>query len=306
MRVAFIDKGFRGKSLDMIERINDILEEYRQAGYVLTIRQLYYQLVSRDVIPNNIKSYKHIVGLVGDGRLAGLLDWDMITDRARDTQIPPAWESPTQILEACAAQYRIDPWLKQTHHVEVMVEKDALSGVLEPVCNELRITFTANKGYTSLSNLYEASRRMRRWVDAGKMVVVLYMGDHDPSGIDMTRDITERLDLLTGGRVTDVRRLALNMSQVEEYGPPENPAKTTDSRFEGYLADYGESSWELDALEPRVLGYLVREEVEGLIDTEAWEASMRLEQKQRDDIADMASEYANRSEQDEGEDQEEG
>lgn len=292
MRRAFIDKGFRGKSLDMIDGINAILEEYRQAGYVLTIRQLYYQLVSRDVIPNNIKSYKHIVGLVGDGRLAGLIDWDMITDRARDTQIPTAWTSPSQILDACAEQYRIDPWLQQDCHVEVMVEKDALSGVLEPVCRDLRITFTANKGYTSLSNLYEASRRMRRWADADKHVVVLYMGDHDPSGIDMTRDIEDRLDMLTGGRVTDIRRLALNMEQVDNYQPPENPAKTTDSRFASYLAEYGESSWELDALEPRVLGDLVREEVEGLIDTKAWETSMDLEQQQRDDIAELSRNYA--------------
>ena len=294
MKEKFIDHKFNAASLKLIETADGILNEYARQGYRLSLRQLYYQLVARDIIENTVKSYKRIGNLVSDARLAGLLDWDRIEDRGRDAVIPVAWKSPAQIVRAAANQFRVDRWQGQPCHVEVMVEKDALSGILEPVCRELHVRFTANKGYSSSSAMYEAGQRMRDARRFGKQVHIFYFGDHDPSGIDMTRDIDERLAQFARTTKIEVHRLALNWEQVEDWRPPENPAKETDSRFEAYREKFGESSWELDAVEPRTLATLVREHVGELIDHDQWQEVMEEEERMREELQSFADEYENR------------
>ncbi|NSW52188.1 MAG: hypothetical protein HPY85_06765 [Anaerolineae bacterium] len=294
MKEKFIDHAFSRNSLVMIGQINRILQEYEGQGYTLSLRQLYYQLVARDMVENTQRSYKNIGNLVSLGRQTGMIDWRMIEDRNRDTAIPAHWADPGAIVLAAAQQFRIDKWEDQQYHVEVMVEKDALSGVLEPVCRELDIGITANKGYCSSSTMYEIGRRLREKYYAGKRICILYLGDHDPSGIDMTRDIEERLGLFS--RLGDlegieIERLALNWRQVEEWDPPENPAKQTDSRFSAYAAEYGESSWELDAVEPTVLADLVRAAVLERLDIDAWEERVAEEQRMRKDLLTFAETY---------------
>jgi hypothetical protein len=235
MKERFITKKFSSASLDMIKVMDDILADYQDQGYRLTLRQLYYQLVARGIIENSVKSYNRIGNLVSDARLAGELDWEMIEDRTREVITPPMWETPAQIVQAAAEQFAIDRWVDQRIHVEVMVEKAALEGILIPVCRDLGIRFTANRGYSSSSTMYEAAKRMQGKIIDKKAIVVIYLGDHDPSGIDMTRDVEERLRQLA--RIPDeprwiftVIRAALNMDQVEQWNPPENQSKTTDSR----------------------------------------------------------------------------
>ncbi len=292
----FMDHKFNRASLELIETADKILNDYARQGYRLSLRQLYYQLVARDIIENTVKSYKRIGNLVSDARLAGLLDWDRIEDRGREAVIPAAWKSPAQIVRAAASQFRVDRWEGQPCHVEVMVEKDALSGILGPVCRELYVRFTANKGYSSSSAMYEAGQRMRDARRIGKQVHIFYFGDHDPSGIDMTRDIFERLVRFSRNNKLEVHRLALNWEQVEDWRPPENPAKETDSRFEAYREQFGESSWELDAVEPRTLASLVNEHVRELIDQDQWQAIAREERLMRDELESFADEYENREE----------
>jgi hypothetical protein len=123
-----------------------------------------------------------------------------------------------------------------------------------------------------------------------RKVVVLHFGDHDPSGLDMTRDIRDRLALFGAPRV-DVRRLALNMNQVEEYEPPPNPAKETDSRFANYQAEHGDESWELDALEPSTLATLVRDEVNDLIDRDEWNDWKRREKRTKAELQSISNQY---------------
>lgn len=294
----FVDHTFSQASLELIKIANDILNEYRGMGYKLSLRQLYYQLVARDYIPNSVKSYKRIGNLVSEARLAGLLDWAMIEDRGRETVIPTAWRSPAEIVRAAASQFRVDRWEGQPCYVEVMVEKDALSGVLEPVCRELHVRFTANKGYSSSSAMYEAGKRIARMARQAEEVHLFYLGDHDPSGIDMTRDITERLGLFTGGYIDpmNVRRLALNYDQVEQWQPPENPAKETDSRYEMYVHQFGESSWELDAVEPRTLAELVRSAITELVDSAQWATVQEREREMRGELEGFADDYEQREE----------
>ena len=194
MKETFVERKFSATSEQMIDIVNAILDEYRLLGYRLSLRQIYYQLVARDYIPNSQRSYKNLGDLLSNGRQAGKIDWAMIEDRNRETVIPAHWEDPAEIVEAAARSFRIDKWINQEYHVEIMVEKDALSGVLEPVCRELDVGITANKGYSSSSTMYEIGKRLgSKYFDDSKQIIVFYLGDHDPSGIDMTRDVEERL-----------------------------------------------------------------------------------------------------------------
>lgn len=285
---CYTERKFSPASLATIKAANTIIAEYTAAGYELTLRQLYYQFVSRDLIANKLTEYKRLGSIINDARLAGLIDWLAIVDRTRELRDLSHWESPSAIVDAVASQYRIDKWAGQPFRVEVWIEKDALVGVFERVCQELDVPVLSCRGYTSQSEMWVASQRIIRYSrerdptsKKGKIkeVVVLHFGDHDPSGIDMTRDITERLALF--GAPLDVRRLALNMDQVTEYQPPPNPAKETDSRFAGYIQTYGDESWELDALEPDVLANLVRTQVTALRDQEAWAVAEAQEAEQK-------------------------
>lgn len=258
--IAYTSKRFHQASLKMVDTINEIIRSYLKQGYLLTIRQLYYQLVARAFIDNNEREYQRIIVLCNDARMAGLMDWDAIEDRGRDFISATRWESGAAILRAAAESYHEDMWSDQRYRVFCIVEKAALTGVLDSVCRKYDIPLLAARGYASASVLHEfAIGDLVLAVNAGQIPVVLYLGDHDPSGLDMTRDIKARLNLFvehhTGGCV-EVARLALNMDQIEEVRPPENPAKTTDRRFEAYRVEFGTSSWELDALRPEYLGGL--------------------------------------------------
>lgn len=293
MREVFVEKRFGVAAVQMIDVINEILDNYAAQGYDLSLRQLYYQLVSRNFVPNTEKSYKNVGSLVSDARLAGLIDWDMIKDRGREMISNPHWRDPTDFMEVVAPQYRFNLWGDQPNYVEVMVEKQALEGVLQPVCSSLDISFTANKGYSSSSAMYETSKRFLSAGSRGKDLHVIYLGDHDPSGIDMTRDVADRLSTFLQGEdfFVEVHRIALNMDQVEELNPPENPAKITDSRASKYIERFGESSWELDAIEPRQLADLVTEAVESLADMDLLEKNKRKQERQRAELMKFASTF---------------
>jgi len=294
MKYIFVPKRFSAKSQELIIKCDTILEEYRAQGYRLSLRQLYYQLVARDIIPNNLKSYNNVGVLISDARNAGWIDWDMIEDRGREAQYNSHWHSPADILDSAAYGFRIDHWAGQKNYVEVMVEKDALSGILWPVCQKWDVHFTANKGYSSSSAMYEAGERLRHQLRTNNIekAHIIYLGDHDPSGIDMTRDIEDRLGLYAREEIEIViHRLALNFDQVQMWNPPENPAKVTDSRFASYEAKFGSSSWELDAVEPATLAQLVSEQIVILINQNQWE---RVSNKQADminDLKEMAAQY---------------
>jgi hypothetical protein len=277
--IRYIEKNFRQASLDLIKKCNAILRRYTAAGYDMTLRQLYYQLVAADEIPNNPRSYDNLGALVNDARLAGLIDWDFLVDRTRELQSVGHWESPGSIMDAVAGQYRIDKWETQKFRPEVWIEKEALAGVFERVCNRLDVPFFSCRGYTSQSEMWRAGRRLATYVRRGQTPVIFHFGDHDPSGMDMTRDIDDRLKMFMGG--LDINRLALNMAQIEEFQPPPNPAKISDSRAANYIELYGDESWELDALEPDTLAGLVTDAIAGIRDEDEWQLKVAEENDQR-------------------------
>jgi len=268
MKQAYITKRFNRSSIEIISTAEQICQEYAARGLGLTLRQLYYQFVARGYLPNRDTEYKRLGSIVADARLAGLIDWDHIEDRTRFLRGVTTWSSPNQILRAVASQFQTNRWRGQTEHVEVWIEKDALVGVIQNPCSRWHVDYFACRGYASASEVRAAGVRFAHHERMGRHTTVIHLGDHDPSGIDMTRDLEDRLRLF-GSRV-DVRRIALNMDQVEQYAPPPNPAKLTDSRATGYIAEYGRESWELDALDPTVIQDLVEREILARLDMDEW------------------------------------
>jgi len=288
--IVYEEKQFRKSSLDIVAQANSIIDEYRADGYDLTLRQLYYQFVARDLIPNKDSEYSRLGSIINNARLAGLIDWNAIVDRTRFTRSNSHWDSPVDIIEACASQFRLDTRSTQENYIEVWVEKDALIGVVEGVCSELDITCFSCRGFVSQSAMWRAAnKRFIKIEQAGQDVTILHLGDHDPSGIDMTRDIQERLRLF--GSNAGVKRIALNMDQVEQYNPPPNPAKLTDSRCRAYIEEYGSESWELDALDPRTIAALIRDEVDKRTDNEARRILIEQEQSDRNELGYIANNW---------------
>ncbi len=253
MKQCFKEFNFRSGTLAVIAQANKIVVEYQADGYDLTLRQLYYQFVARDIIPNSQSEYNKLGTAINNGRLAGLIDWDAIKDRTRQMHRNYHEISPEKAIEYTAGCYAIDTRKDQDIYIEAWVEKEALVGVVERACRSIDIPWFACRGYVSQTAMYEAAMRCRS--ELRDRVVILHMGDHDPSGVDMTRDNRDRMELF--GVDLTVKRIALNMDQVEEYSPPPNPAKLTDSRCADYIDRYGSESWELDALDPHTLNALI-------------------------------------------------
>jgi hypothetical protein len=288
MREKFITKRFNRSSVKIIEQANAIISAYQRQGFKLTLRQLYYQFVSRDLIPNKQSEYKRLGSVINDARLAGQIDWDSIEDRTRNLRGVPTWETPSDVINSALHSYREDLWEKtQSFRPEVWIEKDALVGVVQPVCTRWRVDYFACRGYSSQSEQYSAGKRFARLIAQGIRPIVLHLGDHDPSGMDMTRDNRDRLAMFARYGVT-VKRLALNMDQIEQYDPPPNPAKETDSRAAGYIEEFGESSWELDALEPTVIDALIEAAITENLDRDAWN-SAKTEEEERKELLQRTS-----------------
>lgn len=274
-KIEYVEKKFAKKSLALIKKANEIIDEYLKAGYKLTLRQLYYQFVARNIIPNTIQNYKNLGSLISDARLGGFIDWESIEDRTRELVGRPHWDNPHEIVQACAKQYHVDWWKGQDVIPEVWIEKDALAGVFDRVCREFDVPFFSCRGYNSQSAMWESAQRIG---GRDQDTVILHFGDHDPSGIDMTRDMKSRLEMFEVGDRFVMNRIALTKDQVTRYKLPPNPAKETDSRHAAYIAKHGTKCWELDSLDVKVLSGLVQRNIEKLIDNPtAWKKRVKLE-----------------------------
>lgn len=296
-KIFYTSKKFSDLQLQIIERANTIIASYAAEGYDLTLRQLYYQFVSRDWFPdswkdpatgstNNDKSYDKLGDIVSDARRAGLIDWEAIVDRTRTLRTVATWEDPAEIVNGCSRQFKIDMWGRQRYRPEIWVEKDALVGVLEVACRDWRVPYSSCRGYVSDSMVWAAARRLAEHESKGQVPIVFHLGDHDPSGIDMSRDIFDRINLFAECPVEiEVRRIALTHAQVLEVNPPNNPAKVTDARFRGYRQQYGAQCWELDALSPQYIRDLIENEIRDIVDDDLWQEDRTTEQQYRSQLS---------------------
>lgn len=288
--LRYIDKKLGDPSLVIIGQANQIIEEYAAQHLDLTLRQLYYQFVARGLLENKQSEYNRLGTIISDGRLCGLIPWDKLVDRTRNLMGLETHKSPAEILKDAASSYRRDLWQEQHWRPEVWVEKEALTGVVNGICNQLRVDFFACRGYNSQSEQWRAGQRLARYVRDGQRPIIFHLGDHDPSGIDMTRDNRERLEMFAGTPII-VQRLGLNMSQVEELQPPPNPAKFNDPRAAAYIERYGNESWELDALDPKYIRDLISNAVKEIRDEEVWGRSLAREVADKDRLQTLADEW---------------
>jgi hypothetical protein len=329
---------------EVVAHIIDVVNEYSAEGYTLTLRQLHYQLVTQNWIVNHDTAYKKLGGILDDCRYGGVIDWNAIEDRGRVPYIPYSVKDVPDALQDTIDQYRIDRQRGQINHVELWTEKDALSGILKRTTQKYHIRLVVNKGYTSSSALYGAYKRCVQEITAGKKVTILYFGDHDPSGLDMIRDIRERLllflcngtglscgdyfhdniqtwwdeeqytihdlvdndymDALAAQRMLDgeardneddlfeqgkirmylaekelftVLPIGLTMKQITQYKLPPNPTKLTDTRSGKYVAKFGKTCWEVDALKPQVLTAIVEKNIKEQIDMDVFAETVEAE-----------------------------
>lgn len=286
-KIAYIDKNFKPDRLDLIDRINTVIDDYESQGFSLTLRQVYYQMVARAIIPNNERSYKNLGNLISDARLAGLISWDAIEDRTRNLRGNSHWTNPGGVINSAAYSYKLDHWEDQKNYVEVWVEKDALIGIVGQICQQLDVNYFSCRGYVSQSEMWNAAQRLIRRQNRGQHIVLLHLGDHDPSGKDMSRDIMDRLRVFETYDV-EFHRLALNMDQIEEYTPPPNPTKLTDSRASGYIYKYGHECWELDALEPTVIRDLIDKNVCKYRNTRLFNSVIKREEEEQELLHDLS------------------
>lgn len=312
-RIAYDPRASRPAHAGIVAAAEAICEEYALAGYDLTMRALYYRMVARNLFPASRKwkrtpaggwvkadpddpagtinadpNYKWLGGIITDARMAGLIDWNHLKDQHRGTAALYHNDDPADLIHGAASYFGIDLWEGQPRRVEVWVEKDALSAIVDRVAQRYDVGSFACKGYASATSLWAASRRHTRWIALEQAVTVLYLGDHDPSGIDMGRDVAERLSTFCGHDLAvrgirqrypeatapdglpwlEVRRIALNMDQILELDPPANPTKMGDSRTTGYIEQFGEECWELDAVDPPQMDALIAEQIEGIRDAD--------------------------------------
>ncbi len=274
-----------GANKEKLDVINSIIKEYAAEGYKLTLRQLFYQLVSRDIIPNRVQEYAKLGTLLVKGRMAGVVDWEAIEDRIRIPFVPYWVHGVEHAIDDTINQYRLDRQDDQEVYIELWVEKDALSGVLKRITSHYHINLMVNRGYSSCTAMHDAYKRFARQEEAGKQVHILYLGDHDASGLDMIRDIEDRLGEFGVNPI--VKPIGLTMEQIEKYNPPPNPAKITDPRAKWYIQKYGNTSWEVDALNPKVLHQLVKENVESLINMDTFREKILQEEKDKKKLEKM-------------------
>lgn len=309
-KIAYEECKMTPATLAVVRQANQILAEYAARGITVTLRQLYYQFVARDLIQNKQSEYKRLGDIINNGRLAGLIDWNHLQDRTRNLARLSHWSEPGGIIESAARSYHRNLWEGQAAYVEVWIEKDALVGVIEDVCERWDVPFFSCRGYTSQSEMWSAGQRLLSHVRDGRRVHIIHLGDHDPSGRDMSRDIEDRLHLFvsthlvrewiethgtpstkaareryarsTAERLPNIHRIALNIDQVRQYNPPPNPAKLTDTRSTAYIDEFGPESWELDALDPDVLVNLIERSILDHLDRDQWQEQQDQQETERE------------------------
>lgn len=280
---TFVEKNFSNKSEALIDAANVIIYDFMEEGYRLTLRQLYYQMVSQNIVENTQRAYSNLGRLINDARLAGRIDWSAIEDRTRELDEQSHWDSASEIMMTAAHEFRYDKWQTQWNRIEVWIEKDALTGVIEKLCRKYDVPFLSCRGYLSQSVMYESAHRLADYLDRKQQPIIIQLSDHDPSGIDMLRDIRDRLEIFCVYDV-EVIRVALNRDQVDELDLPPNPAKITDPRAKEYLTLYDDESWELDAMPPSVINELIEDQILNFMDKDQFEAATATEENEKQKI----------------------
>ncbi len=285
--IAYKKHRFSKKTTDILDKANEIVAEYSRQGLVMSLRQLYYQFVSRGLAPNQKQFYKNLSYLLVEARMCGMCDWLAIEDMTRYLRTRQHFIDPAHAVDWLVGQYGEDLWQDQPKRFEIWIEKDSLIGTIDRVCEELDVGYFACRGYSSATELWKASQRLIGYPQARENVTVIHMGDFDPTGLDATRDIQAKLDMFTGGAIK-VKRIAITKKQIRKYKAPPFPAKIGDSRYKAYVAEHGDTCWELDALPPDKLAGLVRETIEPHIVKTRMKKAKEAQEERRETLRELS------------------
>lgn len=301
MKIEYIEHKFREEARDIIDNAEDYIDDMKVEGFDLTLRQLYYQFISKDSFPdswidpetgskNVERNYKNLGAIISKARLAGLIDWDSIEDRTRSIETPFIWDSIPRIISSVVSSYCLDKWAGQDHRVEVWVEKQALIEVIGQAAHPYNCAYFACKGNVSQSALWQAAQRLEEYEKDGVAPIILYLGDHDPTGMDIARDIRDRLKTF-GLRSTKVEWLALTMAQIKKLKLPPSPVKLKDSRSKGYIDLYGSECWELDALRPPDMVKLIQKNILKYVDIDMYNDVLDKQAEGREKLQHVADQF---------------
>ncbi len=259
------------KTLRMLEVAVEVLTE----NHPMTVRQVYYQLVSRQVIENSRSAYQSVSNILVDARKDGTIPWDWIEDRLRRPRTVSMWDGLPEFAETVKRAYRRDVWAAQPAYIECWLEKDALSGIFENVLDPYGVTLNVGRGYDGWDSIHNAALRY----EARDDVSVLYFGDFDPSGEDMVRSLEKRIRFFDCH--PEILKCALTKDDVKRYSLPPDVTKATDTRQSAFVEKYGDIAVELDALPLNVLRGRILSEVESRMDLKALSEVKRLEKRER-------------------------
>jgi len=244
---------------ELILQAKEILEEYKPNA--MTLRQVFYQLVSRGFVSNTKAEYSRLSIALTKARQNGTIPWDWMEDRTRQPRTVSMWGGIEEFGQSVVSQYRLDVWENQPTYTEVWLEKDALSGIFQDVLDPYGVTLNVGKGYDGWASIKNAAKRYK---NANKPVTILYFGDFDPSGEDMNNSLEKRLNYFKdskqfGGFEFKIEKIAILKSDIEDYDLPPNLTKRGtantrgDPRADKFVAEHGDASVELDALPIDVL-----------------------------------------------------
>jgi len=232
------------------------------ANHPMTLRQLFYQMVSGLVQENTDSQYKKLSRIVVQARQSGLIPWEWVDDRMREPREVSMWDGLADFGKSVVPAYRLNTWEGQPRYFEVWVEKDALSGIFSDVLRDYGVTLNVGRGYDGWTSIKDAADRFSER-DAEDFSI-LYFGDFDPSGEDMAKSLRERLAFF--GCTPDIVKCALTREDIDEYQLPPMPTKKSDTRRAAFVALHGDMAVELDALPVNVLRDRLRHEVEARLD----------------------------------------
>jgi len=267
---------------EYVKATNNIISQY---NILLTVRQIFYRLVSNGFIQNTINSYKLFDRMITRGRERGDIDARSIVDRARQViggdygyvSVQDFVRTKISELED-TKQYTRRVWDNQPQYVEVWVEKDALATLFSSIADGYRVVTYPSRGYSSFTKVYEAINN-RFSLYGNRPITILHFSDHDPSGLNMTQDIQSRLSRY--GSHAKVKRIALTYTQVRQFGLEPMPTKISDSRWREYSIQYGSQCWELDALPPNELQNIIRDAIKAHVDASRWNKTFKEIEKER-------------------------
>ena len=278
-------KGLTDKTKQLIEAAHNILEEQ----HPMTIRQLFYQLVIRHIIENCQKSYKRVSKVMTGARERGEIDPDFVVDRSKPEQRPNVWTDTTAYLEAVMRGYRLDYWADQPYYCELWLEKETLTGSVEDTTYELGIWLRTHRGYSSTTKKIELANLFDR---VNKPIKIFYVGDWDPSGLDIVRDLVQKISRYQ--KTTNypkLIRVGIHREDITAYNLPPCRIKEKDPRSEEFEKKYGPDTVESDALPPAELRQRIKDAVQELIDVPLWNRKLKVEEAEFRSIKEFAERF---------------